>query len=164
MISVHTLNLCEGKALAAMKQSTAYFPKTSSPCLCLNVRRASRAVTGFYEKILEPSGITITQYSLLRHLEQVEPVTISELAVFMRIDRTTLNRNMKPLLEAGFIQVAIGADSRSRQVKLTETGKTALGTATALWEEAQQALRDYLGSDKVEQFKDLLAKLEALVP
>lgn len=145
-----------------MKLTT--FPKISSPCLCLNIRRASRAVTEFYEKILAPSGIKIAQYSLLRHLEYVEPVTISELAKFMRIDRTTLNRNMKPLCEAGLISVKTGKDPRSRQVSLTTAGKKTLVDANILWEQAQMDLKEYLGDADVEHFSKLVAKLEALTP
>ena len=147
-----------------MKHIAECYPKIPSPCLCLNIRRASRAVTGFYEKVLEPSGIKITQYSLLRHLAQVEPVTISELAKFMRIDRTTLNRNMKPLVDGGLIKVNIGEDPRSRRVMLTEAGKSALRIATTLWNEAQAALQEYLGESEVEQFNHLISKLEAIVP
>lgn len=152
------------KGVSIMEHAAGTYPKTPSPCLCLNLRRASRAVTGFYEQILLPSGLKITQYSLLRHLEHVEPVTISELAKVMRIDRTTLNRNMKPLLEAGFIALNTGIDPRSRQIRLTEAGKAAIRTASGLWDEAQAALRQYLGEPEVEQFNHLIAKLEALVP
>lgn len=121
-------------------------------------------MTEFYEKVLEPSGIKITQYSLLRHLEQTEPVTISELAKIMRIDRTTLNRNMKPLIEEGLIEVKIGEDLRSRQVLLTQAGKSALQKATLLWEEAQASLKEYLGTTEVDHFNYLVSKLESLMP
>ncbi|SMC53228.1 MarR family winged helix-turn-helix transcriptional regulator [Sporomusa malonica] len=147
-----------------MKQVVGNYPKSPSPCHCLNIRRASRAVTEFYERFLEPSGVKLTQYSLLRHLEQVEPVTISELADIMRIDRTTLNRNMKPLIEAGLIEVNAGKDSRSRQVILTPAGRSTLTNATSLWDQAQESLQDYLGELEVEQFNFLISKLEALVP
>ncbi|QDR81649.1 MarR family winged helix-turn-helix transcriptional regulator [Sporomusa termitida] len=147
-----------------MESVTGYYPKTPSPCLCLNIRRASRAVTEFYEQILGPSGLKVTQYSLLRYLEHVEPVTISELAKIMRIDRTTLNRNLKPLTEAGLITVNTGTDPRSRHISLTAAGKSAVNIATGLWDEAQAALRQYLGEPEVEQFNHLIAKLEALLP
>lgn len=147
-----------------MKQIAGNYPKTPSPCYCLNIRRASRAVTEYYEQFLEPSGIKITQYSLLRHVRQVEPVTISELAKTMRIDRTTLNRNMKPLIDAGLIEVNTGKDSRSRVIILTTGGKTTLRVAEDLWEQAQVALQDYLGEAEVERFNCLISKLEALVP
>ena len=147
-----------------MKSVAGYYPKPLSPCFCLNIRRASRAVTDFYEKVLEPSGIKITQYSLLRHLAEAEPVTISKLAAAMRIDRTTLNRNMKPLTEAGLIEVNSGQDPRSRQITLTEAGRSALTQATVLWDQAQALLQEYLGEPEIGQFKHLIAKLEALVP
>lgn len=140
------------------------FPKIPSPCLCLNIRRASRAVTEYYEQILAPSGIKIAQYSLLRHLKEVEPATISTLANIMRIDRTTLNRNMKPLSDAGLIAINPGKDPRSRQITLTKNGQEVLEKATLLWDEAQAALKEYLGDGEVKQFNKLVAKLEALVP
>ena len=140
------------------------YPKAPSPCLCLNIRRASRAVTEFYEKILEPSKLKVTQYSLLRHLEQVEPVPITELAKIMRIDRTTLSRNVKPLTEAGLIEVNSGQDPRSREVTLTKAGKLALRNATTLWDQAQNSLHEYLGEYDSRQFNHLISKLEALVP
>ncbi|TGE31563.1 MarR family transcriptional regulator [Desulfosporosinus sp. Sb-LF] len=137
-------------------------PKSPSPCHCLNIRRASQAVTHFYEKVLEPSGLKITQYSLLRNLEPIEPVSMSVLAKIMRIDRTTLNRNMKPLLNAGLIKVNSGKDSRSRQVMLTEAGKVALSNAWALWAEAQTLMEEYLGVTELEGFEKLLTKLEGM--
>ena len=143
--------------------NTGLFPKRSSLCHCVNIRRASQAVTKFYDKVVEPSGLKIAQYSLLRHLELVEPVTITALAKIMRIDRTTLSRNMKPLLETGLITVSSGKDPRSRQVMLTEAGKAAIVSATQLWDEAQALLEEYLG-EELHNFEKVLSKLEALVP
>lgn len=140
------------------------YPKNPSPCNCMNVRRASRAVTQFYDEILKPSGLTIAQLGLLRHLEAAEKATISDLAKMMRIDRTTLNRNMKPLLDAGLIAVNPGQDSRTRQVMLTENGREAVVKGWALWGEAQESLHQYLGETDMEKLIQLLSKLEALVP
>lgn len=165
-ICVHTPLICTiiMEGVFAMNLTMGSFPKSPSPCLCLNIRRASRAVTAFYEKVFEPSGIKIAQYSLLRHLEQVEPATISELANIMRIDRTTLNRNMKPLIELGLIEVNPGKDPRSKQVSLTKAGKSTMANATVLWNQAQAALKEYLGDTGVEQYNNMVAKLEALEP
>jgi DNA-binding MarR family transcriptional regulator len=93
----------------------------------------------------------------------VEPVSMSVLAKIMRIDRTTLNRNMKPLVNAGLITVNPGEDPRSRRVMITEVGKAALADAGELWNEAQAGLEDYLGVAELEGFEKLLSKLEALV-
>jgi len=140
------------------------YPKTPSPCYCMNIRRASRATTLYYDGLLKPSGLTIAQMGMLRYLEMSEPTTITELANRIRIDRTTLNRNMKPLLESGLIHSSIGKDSRTRLIALTESGKTALASAVLLWEQAQMSLKEYLGDDDQEKLGQLLSKLEALVP
>jgi len=89
---------------------------------------------------------------------------MSVLAKTMRIDRTTLNRNMKPLINAGLITVNSGDDSRSRQVLLTDTGKDALVDALSLWDLAQASLQEYLGETELASFEKSLSKLEALVP
>lgn len=137
-------------------------PKSPSPCHCLNLRRASRAVTHFYDKVMEPSGLKITQYSFLRNLERVESVSISILAKNMNIDRTTLNRNMKPLMSAGLISINTGKDSRSKLVTLTKDGKATLADAMVLWGEAQTSLEKYFGEEGLDGFEKLLAKLESL--
>ena len=133
----------------------------SNLCHCLNIRRASQAVTQFYDKFVVQSGLKLAQFSLLRHLEISEPVTITELAKIMQIDRTTLSRNMKPLLKAELIIVNFGEDPRSRQISLTEKGKTVLESAKNSWGDAQKSLEEYLG-DELYSLEKILSKLELL--
>lgn len=147
-----------------MKSINQLYPKRASQCNCMNVRRASRAITQFYDDVLKPSGLTIAQMGLLRHIELADMATISTLAKMMRIDRTTLNRNMKPLADAGLITINPGKDSRTRQVTLTEAGKAAFANAWKLWGEAQTAIKEYLGEEDLAKLVQLLSKLEALVP
>lgn len=138
------------------------YPKRSSPCTCMNMRRASRALTHFYDDVLEPSRLTVNQLALLRNLEVLEQATIGQLAKTMRIDRTTLNRNMKPLADSGLIKSHPGKDTRTKVIVLTEEGKAAVGLGWRLWEEAQQSIKEYLGEEDLAKLKQLLAKLEAL--
>jgi DNA-binding MarR family transcriptional regulator len=147
-----------------MKHINEVYPKCSSPCTCMNIRRASRAVTQFYDDVLKPSGLTVAQLSLLRHLEMLKAATISELAKIMRIDRTTLNRNMKPLVDAGFIVINPGKDSRTREIMLTRAGKDAAEKGWAVWGEAQASIKEYMGKEDLKKLIELLSKLEAIVP
>ncbi len=147
-----------------MKHIDTVYPKKPSPCNCLNVRRASRAVTDFYDTVLKPSGLTVAQLSLLLNLKAAEPATIGGLAAVTRIDRTTMNRNLKPLADAGLLTVSPGGDSRTRQVALTDAGREAAAKGKVLWREAQAALKEYLGEEDLARLTALLAKLEALAP
>lgn len=119
-------------------------------------------VTEFYERALEPSGLKVTQYSLLRSLEWVQPIRMSELAKVIRIDRTTLNRTIKPLLKAELIEVNSGKDFRAKNLMLTQSGKETLRKAEELWREAQTSLEDYLGAEELENLKELMKKLEGI--
>lgn len=147
-----------------MKHIAATYPKKPTACNCLNVRRASRAITQFYDKVLAPSGLSVAQMALLRQVDRQNSMTISDLAKRMRIDRTTLNRNMKPLMDGELIQVKAGRDSRTKLVCITPSGAAAAATALDLWQEAQHSLHDYLGDDDLNKLTELLGKLEALVP
>nr|WP_320146634.1 MarR family winged helix-turn-helix transcriptional regulator [uncultured Anaeromusa sp.] len=147
-----------------MKEQLLTYPKQPSICNCMNVRRASRAVTQFYDEQLKSCDITIAQLSMLLRLKEAEALTISQLAQTMRIDRTTLNRNMKPLLENGLIALQQGKDSRTKLVSLTNQGRQTAEEGWACWEKAQELLTTYLGEDDVAKLTALLNKLEALSP
>lgn len=113
-----------------MKHITATYPKKPNACNCMNVRRASRSITQIYDEVLKPSGLTVAQMALLGHLVVMDEITtITDLAKRMRIDRTTLNRNMKPLIEGELITVKTGKDVRTRQMRITEFGKIAVNQA-----------------------------------
>ena len=70
-------------------------------CACRNVRRAARAVTGLYDRILAPTGLRATQVTLLVALEKAGPIPFTRLAGVLGMDRTTLTRNLEPLRRAG---------------------------------------------------------------
>ena len=41
--------------------------KTDPGCTCFRLRSLTRRVTQLYDQVLAPSGLTVTQYSLLAH-------------------------------------------------------------------------------------------------
>jgi len=129
------------------------------PCHCANLRHATRMVTQLYDRMLAPSGLKGTQYSLLRFVEQLEPVNMTELAKHMSLDRTTLVRNVKPLEAQGLIASASGSDLRTHELRLTERGREVLEEATVRWQAAQENLEAFLGRPQLETLLGLLGKL-----
>ena len=95
-------------------------------CTCLNLRKATRAVTQFYENLLEPTGLKITQLPILAEAATLGPVTMTKLSERLVMDRTTLTRNLQPLVRMGFIKVRAGEDRRARLVSVTQEGLEAL--------------------------------------
>lgn len=140
------------------------YDKESSVCNCLNIRRASQSVTEVYDEYLAPSNLKVGQFSLLRHINQAGPINVSDLAVIMRLDRTTLVRNLKPLEKSGLIEDISAEGSRNRQLKLTQAGIKSYEYAEELWGKAQSFFEEYLGKNNLDTFTELLSKIEALVP
>jgi DNA-binding MarR family transcriptional regulator len=106
-------------------------------CACKNLRRSARAVTRLYDETLRPSGLRITQFTLLIAVAIGEPVPITRLADALSLDRTTLGRDLKPLTDRGLVEIRAGDDRRTRVVRLTGQGRDALGRAYPLWQSAQ---------------------------
>lgn len=129
-------------------------------CACFNIRKASRAVTQLYDGILQPSGLRTTQFSLLAILSLAGPTTITRMGQMLVMDRTTLGRNLKPLVNRGLLAIGTGQDQRTRVVTLTASGRDALAKAFPLWEKAQASVVERLGR---KRWSTLLSDLSATV-
>ncbi len=125
-------------------------PAADSRCTCLLLRRAARRVTQLYDEHLRPAGLKTTQFSLLAQLRHGDGLAIGELAERMSMDRTTLTRNLGPLVSAGWVaQRPDPVDRRRTQLALTDDGRRTLREAAPRWREAQRALRVRLGEPRV---------------
>ena len=131
--------------------------KWQSSCVCVNLRRAARAVSQIYDKALAPSGIKITQFSLLRAVERNEPVAITALAEELDLDRTTMARNLAPLERDNLVSLAPGSDQRVTEVRLTTKGRVAVAKAYPLWEQAQSEIGRRLPAGRIDQLRDIAA-------
>jgi len=138
--------------------------KKSSPCHCINVRRASNAITAFYDEKLKPCKLTVNQFSLLRYLNFLGTISVSDLSLEMRLDRSTLVRTLKPLEERGLVTDISESGARDRQLQLTKEGIELLNKAEPLWLETQQFMDKYIGSDDMKSLKRIFSKIEDLIP
>jgi DNA-binding MarR family transcriptional regulator len=122
--------------------------EVAAGCACRNLRRTTRAVTQLYDETLRPSGLRITQFTLLVAVGLSEPVPITRLADALSLDRTTLARDLKPLTKQGLVKITAGADRRMRKVRLTRQGREAIGRAYPLWRQAQARILEGSGPDR----------------
>jgi len=130
-------------------------------CACTKLRRSARIVSSLYDEALAPAGFTVAQFSLLRMLQRAGPCSLTALAAATGHDRTTLNRTLRPLEEAGMIVSAAGSDHRARIVSVTDDAKAAMRRAQPRWEEAERRIDAALGSDRAALFA-LLDRVETL--
>ena len=129
-------------------------------CACGNMRMAARVVTQLFDEIFQPTGLRVTQFTLLSAIMYFGPTTITRLSEVLWMDRTTLTRNLKPLEHMGVIKVMAGEDRRTRELTVTPQGREAVAAAMPLWERAQARVINGLGR---ERFNSLLSHLSEVV-
>ena len=113
-------------------------------CLCHRTRMAARAVTRLYDEILRPVELRATQLAVLVAVGNEDVTSITELATYMGMDRSTLTRNLAPLEREGLIRVGNEGWRRSRTVEITNKGNSRLREALPFWEKAQRTMRQKL--------------------
>ena len=115
-------------------------------CTCFRVRGAARRVTQIYGRHLAPTGLKISQFSLLGFVTAEGPVSIGRLSDLLTTDRTTLTRNLRPLLAAGLIERATSGDRRRHELVATATGRALLKRALPPWAAAEHEVRAAMGA------------------
>ncbi len=131
-------------------------------CLNYNLRRTSRLVNHYYDQALKPAGVRAGQFNLMIPLSLRGAFSVTELAELLGMERSALARNLKPLQRKGWLTVTVGADRRTRIVRLTREGERLLRKAYPLWEQAQTQLTAALtGSDLKGLLKGLRAASDA---
>ena len=131
-------------------------PPPEMPCTCARLRRTARRLTQAYDKALKPSGLRLTQYSVLANVARRSGLSVTDLAELLAMDRTTLTRNLRPLGERGWVRIAPGPDRRSRAVEITQAGRLVYQEALPLWRDAERAFRQRMGPDEAAALMQLL--------
>lgn len=122
-----------------------------------------RRVSQHYDAELAAAGLKTTQYSLLSHVLRLGPLAPGALAREMKMDASTLTRNLKPLLDAGWLQMQPGSDGRTRSVSITEAGRSKRAEAQRRWRVAQDHLNAALGTERVSALHALIDESLALL-
>lgn len=135
-------------------------------CTCFKLRKLTRAMSRVYDQHMATVGLKTTQYSLLSYASR-QTLPVAELAELLGMERTTLTRNLKPLVEAGWLALQPGVDSRQRIVTITESGRQKHAEAYATWRRAQLAFEQLVGRDAVRalhtQLEFTLVQLTPLI-
>src|SRR5256885_2703623 len=94
-----------------------------SPRVCGTLRMVTRAVTQLYDDVLRPSGLRVTQFSMLATLARLGEANLRQLEATLAIDQTTLTRSVHLLERAGVIERVPHPDGRIKAMKLTSKGR-----------------------------------------
>ena len=142
------------------KQENRPVETSRYPCLCAVIRKAGRILTRQYDKCLKPSGLKITQFSMLVNIARNPAITVSELAKLLVMDQTTVSRNLQVLEKSGYIHLEPEVtDQRIKNIQIADRGMSKVNEARPLWERAQLDMERVLGGQSIEGLLGSLIKI-----
>jgi DNA-binding MarR family transcriptional regulator len=134
-------------------------------CTNIKLRQLMRRVARHYDAEVGKTGLKGTQYSLLSYVVKLGPIRPGDLAREMKIGPSTLTRNLRPLIDAGWLALGPGADARSRLVTATDAGREKRQEAQRRWRVAQEGINRMLGPRRVVELHALLDEcMDLLAP
>ena len=132
-------------------------------CTNLKLRQLMRRVAQIYDLEVGKTGLRGTQYSLLSYVARLGPIRPVDLAAVMKVDASTLTRNLRPLIAAGYVTLDAGPDARSRRVHQPAAGRDKRQEAQRRWRVAQESLNERLGAARVVALHALLDECQDLL-
>ena len=130
--------------------------RISSECLLGQWRKVSRLLTGIYESEMRTFGLKSSQLSLLVAVAKAGPVRRIDLGKRLRLDPSTLTRNLQVMLKQGWIEEKRDDhDQRSARLTVTAKGRKLLESIGPAWMRAQARAKQLLGSDGAAVVLDL---------
>ncbi|AFL86513.1 transcriptional regulator [Terriglobus roseus DSM 18391] len=132
-------------------------------CFCAQSRRLARALTARYDAALAPAGLTATQFETLAMLQGMGPSAGRALAEGLALDKTTLSRNVRPLIDAGLLAARPNEDDARQTIyAITAAGARRLAKAMPLWQVAHDESLAMLGDTASSSRKALQRMVQAL--
>jgi DNA-binding MarR family transcriptional regulator len=130
-------------------------------CAGWNSRLAARRITGFLNRRMQGSGLSLAQFGLLAQIASAHDDTLGALAQRAGLDQSTLSRNLQVLETAGLIEIAAGdKDARRRAVWLTEKGALSLEAGLADWRRAHAELAERIDPEAARRLAVAAEALE----
>ena len=132
-----------------MKPSTRHqdaISRIAAGCLAGRARLINREITNIYEAALRPLDLRVSQLNILVILGIHEPITPGKIGRILRIEKSTMSRNVERLRAKGWIKTVDADDGRAQPLRLTTRGRQLVQRALPYWEKAQQEARKRLGA------------------
>ncbi|MEB2279133.1 MarR family winged helix-turn-helix transcriptional regulator [Lysinibacillus xylanilyticus] len=133
-------------------------------CVCANLRKKTRLVTQLYDKLLQPTGLKVTQYSMLANISHQQSVSISQLGEILLLDQTTITRNINLLKQNGYVDLTRDPqDARAKVITLTDKGIEKLNEAAPIWQDIQERIINDIGLEKYNDFYETLKTIQKII-
>ncbi len=147
--------------LSELQRGTEPHDVIARGCIVARLRMLNREVTGLYDDALRPLGVKVSQTNVLTAIAKLQPVSPGMIGKLLRIEKSTLSRNLERLRARGWLRVKSGEDERSHQLEVTAKGRRLLEKALPLWKQAQKDAEELLGKRAVQALNDTADRMWA---
>ena len=131
--------------------------RVAGNCVGQRARQLSRVASRIYDDELRPFGVSNSQVGLLTAVHLAGPVHPGKLGDFVAAEKSTVSRNIRVMIERGWVQESDAAGEPGKLLELTAAGKSLLAEIGPAWERAQRKALSLFGSDASAVLDELLA-------
>src|SRR3954471_24288797 len=128
-------------------------------CLAVRVRTLNRAVTALYDEALRPHGLRVGQLKLLVAVARMGTARPGDLCRVLRMDKSTLSRDVEVMRRNGWLEVGDSADARARPLRPSAQGHALLEAVVPAWRQAQGEARGVMGGEAGEALGQVVDRL-----
>lgn len=127
---------------------------TPRECISGKIMRINRITANIFRKYLAPFKVTDSQLTLLFLLTKAGGLTQKELSDFIYLEKSSLNRNLKRLIEKELL-----TRKKFPVIKITHEGKLFVEQIIPEWKKAMAEIRIIIGDEGEQSVSILLKKL-----
>ena len=133
--------------MAGTKDSIPAAELIAGQCLGVRVRTLNRALTALYDDALRPHGLRVGQLNLLVAVARMETARPGDLCRLLRMDKSTLSRDVELMRRNGWLEVDDSGDRRARPLRVSAEGRALLEEVVPAWQQAQERAGAMLGGE-----------------
>lgn len=145
--------------------STPNFDRINpSSCINAKLRRLHRLINSAYQAKINPFGLRGSMLSILFIIGKNEGISQKMIADILVLDASTMSRDIKKLIDKGWVLRTQGTDARQAELSLSQTGFELLEEVSPVWESLHQTVEGILGSFNIQQIDAITSAIQSSLP
>jgi len=141
------------------KPTNSSIDTIAKTCIAVRLRLLNRVVTNFYDDVLRPLGLKVSQLNILIVTAKLGLARPAQVCEILQLDTSTLSRNVERMRAHSWLEVVPDDDARTQPFRLTPKGKRLIEQAVPAWEEAQHQATELLGNEGIALLDKAARKL-----
>lgn len=127
---------------------------TPIDCISSKMMRCNRIVANIFRNHLKDTDITNSQLSILFYVAKSKNVTQTDISIFLAMEKSTVNRNIKRLLSKGYLESEFNS-----VLNTTNKGNRVLEKIIPKWNNAMSEVEKILGKEGLSSLDIIQTKL-----